>query len=255
MTSIEDARDRVARAQDEKDGLYDEIRKKHGALADLDRDCGYERRSGQPAGPARKLRQAYNAATKELRLAKSDLARLKNEERQKPEVYEVGIREDREGITLTDVPDELAGELTGCGGKVLGPTEDGEGMIIELTPDRPGYTEATDRAAERAEKRITQVDLEGKPLELPGGIEETRKISRSRVYEDERFKLKISEDKLLELIGQGRSKQRTMVMNRLRVKPDEEIAVGDLEEAVERMMEALNIAGRELLSERTREAR
>jgi len=99
------------------------------------------------------------------------------------------------------------------------------------------------------------VDLEGKPLELPGGIEETRKISRSRVYEDERFKLKISEDKLLELIGQGRSKQRTMVMNRLRVKPDEEIAVGDLEEAVERMMEALNIAGRELLSERTREAR
>ena len=138
MTSIEDARARVARAQEEKDGLYDKIRKKHGALADLDRDCGYERHSGQPDGPARKLRQAYNTASKELRLARSDLARMENEEDQKPKEYEVGVREDRDGITLTDVPDELVGELTGGTGKLIGPTPDGEGMIIELAPAEKG---------------------------------------------------------------------------------------------------------------------
>lgn len=112
---MEDAQARLTRAQVEKDGLYDEIRKKHGALADLDRDCRYERHSGQPGGPARKLRQAYNVAAKELRLAKSDLARMRNEERQaKPEITSMSTKKSRKKEEKEDkivIPPNASPEL------------------------------------------------------------------------------------------------------------------------------------------------
>ncbi|HPP44289.1 MAG TPA: hypothetical protein PK446_00660, partial [Methanomassiliicoccaceae archaeon] len=82
MTTIEDAQIRVARAEDEKQKLLEEItnNKKYGSIAGLDQVCSRE--SSDKKGGARELRRNYNKATKELRLAKSDLKRMRNEEGQ-----------------------------------------------------------------------------------------------------------------------------------------------------------------------------
>lgn len=86
-TSLEDAQVRVAKAEDAKTALHEQIMKKHGSIAELDAACREEKsKQGSMAtynGQAHKLRSKYNAATKELRLAKSDLARMRNEAEQK----------------------------------------------------------------------------------------------------------------------------------------------------------------------------
>lgn len=239
MTSVEDAQVRVAKAQEARDELHAEIMKKYGSQADLDMHCKGDTYS-KKGGP-RDLRRRFGAATKELRLAKSDLARMRNEEDQRPKEYEIGIQEDRDGITLTDVPDELAGDLTGGTGRVIGPTPDGEGMIIELDPAKSGYMEAMDEAAEKAEKtrRPVQMDLEGKKAKAP--------LSGRIKVPPERFELETSswvlkgpKEAMLELVH---SEQRAAVKGRvqkgLRAKKDAIINDGDFDQAVERFTDEI----------------
>lgn len=262
MTSVEDSQVRVAKAQEAREELHAEIMKKYGSQADLDMHCKGDTYS-KKGGP-RDLRRRFGAATKELRLAKSDLARMRNEEQQKPKGYEIGIREDKDGITLTDVPDELVGELTGGTGKVLGPTEDGKGMIIELAPDRPGDANAMDDAEEgkvtisvnggpayqmdsleakkeleRSVKRSLQLDLEGKKAKTP--LSGRIKVPPERFeLETPSWTLKGPKEAMLELV---RSEQRAAVKGRvqkgLRAKKDAIINDGDFDLAVERFTDEI----------------
>lgn len=88
MNAIEEAQCRVARAQDERDKLHEEIMRKHGSLRELDTACKAEKAKDSCAmynGKAHKLRQNYQKSVAELRLAKSDLERERNEAQQAEE--------------------------------------------------------------------------------------------------------------------------------------------------------------------------
>lgn len=88
LTPLGEAQVRVAKAQEERDRLHQEVMQKYGALHELDGRCALEQSQDSCAtynGKAHRLRIAYNNAVKELRLAKSALERMRNEARQAEE--------------------------------------------------------------------------------------------------------------------------------------------------------------------------
>ena len=88
MNAVEEAQCRVARAQEERDKLHEEIMQKHGALRELDTACKAEKAKDSCAmynGKAHRLRQNYHKSVAELRLAKSALERERNEAKQAEE--------------------------------------------------------------------------------------------------------------------------------------------------------------------------
>lgn len=240
MTAIEDAQVRVAKAQEAKDDLQEEIHKKYGSQGDLDMHCKSDHYS-KKGGP-RDLRRRYGAVTKELRLAKSDLARMRNEENQKVKEWPVEVEGTENGIALKNVPEEALEALGDHGtGRVVGPTLDGQGMVIELDPLRPAYMEPIDKAVEKTEasKKPVQMDLEGKKAKAP--LSGRIKVPPERFeLETPSWVLKGPKEAMLELVRAGqRTAVKAKVQKGLRAKKDAIINDGDFDLAVERFTDEI----------------
>jgi hypothetical protein len=160
MNAIEEAQCRVARAQEERDKLHEEIMQKHGALRDLDTACKAEKAKDSCAmynGKAHRLRQNYQKSVAELRLAKSALERERNEAKQaegrpspvmdertpmqravamaEPIVLDDARVED--GALVATAPPELQ-DLKGGTGTVVGVLPNGDAVVeLELGPEGP----------------------------------------------------------------------------------------------------------------------
>jgi hypothetical protein len=76
MTPIEEIRVRVAKAEDEWGKLHDEVLERYGSVERMDT---YANSAGPGGKKAADLRKKYDHAKKELRLAKSDLKRMRDE--------------------------------------------------------------------------------------------------------------------------------------------------------------------------------
>ena len=187
----------MAKAQEARDELHTEILKKYGSQADLDMHCKGDTFS-KKGGP-RDLRRRYGAATKELRLAKSDLARMRNEDDQmkgKKKEFEM------------EVADRL--RENGFDAKV------GEDGAIEVRDSLP-LMEAIDKAAEEAEakREARQTDLEGNVKEP---VRTSRETKEYFIYETEMFKVRISKDSWEKLIEKSDNKVMAWIQGHMRLQ-------------------------------------
>lgn len=144
-SNLDEAKVRVARAQEERDKLHEEIMQKHGALRELDTACKAEKAKDSCAmynGKAHKLRQNYQKSVAELRLAKSALERERNEAKQAEErpapsespvsmEAEVELTATEGGIEISGLPPELQ-DLQG---------RSGTGKVIEVRPNGDAVVE------------------------------------------------------------------------------------------------------------------
>ena len=233
MNNLEEARARVARAQEERDRLYAGIVHGYGTLHELDVYC---RSRAEGAADAKDARKQYNAAVKELKLAKQDLEFVEATFDVAPERQDPGP-EEQTGEVEVSISGEPATQET----------------LAEHIADR------IEEAEQENEKRRTarQVDLHGDELKLPLGVKETKKISRSRVYEIENYKLTVKEDDLLQFHSWPSYRKRTFVAVKLRFVPSDEATTYDdmdFDGAVSDMVGILSKASFILRVEKEREA-
>jgi hypothetical protein len=133
MNAIEEAQCRVARAQEERDKLHEEIMQKHGALRDLDTACKAEKAKDSCAmynGKAHRLRQNYQKSVAELRLAKSALERERNEAKQAEERPAPNCKDHGRERELRDDGLMYCCRCGGCLGPEILPNGD---AVIEFT--------------------------------------------------------------------------------------------------------------------------
>lgn len=133
MNAIEEAQCRVARAQEERDKLHEEIMQKHGALRELDTACKAEKAKDSCAmynGKAHKLRQNYQKSVAELRLAKSALERERNEAKQAEERPAPNCKDHGRERELRDDGLMYCCRCGGCLGPEILPNGD---AVIEFT--------------------------------------------------------------------------------------------------------------------------
>lgn len=221
MTALEDAQVRVATAQEEKDRLQDEVHKKYGSQSDLDMHCRGDTYS-KKGGP-RDLRRRYGAATKELRLAKSDLARMRNEEQQKP-AYMAAMDEAAEKAEKKSEPMSVvfSDEGVSINGKAPLPPE-----VVSAAID-----------VVKGRKNV-QLDLEGNKAKAP--LSGRIKVPPERFeLETPSWVLKGPKEVMLELVREGqRPAVKGRVQKGLRAKKDAIINDGDFDLAVERFTDEI----------------
>jgi|GEM_PF-3658289 len=251
MTPIEDAQIRVARAEDGKRKLQEEVIERFGSIETMK---SYAQNAGPGGRKAAELRRRYNRAVRELKLAKQDLARLRGEG-PKPQEDEAGPEGKKDGIQPTAASGGKRGEPEDHGTlEVARKASEGCAVIdrpsqisayIKVVND--GFTttevvgERRDGRGDAAEARreAKQLDLNGEELKLPPGVRETRKVTRSRTYEIGKFKLSIKEEDLQTFTTIGGMGQRKLVAARLRVLPNEDIFEGDFDDGVDEMIKVL----------------
>jgi hypothetical protein len=114
--------------------------------------------------------------------------------------------------------------------------------------------ENAQKAEVEAGKRTRQVDLDGKELELPPGVKETKKVTKKSIYTIEKFKLSINEDDLFGFASPFFLDQRKIVVAKLRWLPDVGPCTDDYDESVEEMIGILTKASIILRTENPRKA-
>lgn len=123
-----------------------------------------------------------------------------------------------------------------------------EGVSIDgRAPLHPAVVSAAIDAVKA--RKGKQVDLEGNPVKLPDGIKEEKNVRRSRVYEHDKFVLRISEDDLAEMWSMDPIDARTLVAKKLRLAPKEQLFEGEWDKEVQYLTDELTKISRQVSRE------
>jgi len=109
--------------------------------------------------------------------------------------------------------------------------------------------ESNARKASNKKNRPVQSDLHGEKVELPEGIVEIQKISRTRKYLDTDYYLSISEKDLLEFDPKMLRQKRSIVASKLRANKGTEYDKEEHDQEIMLMVEALSKASIALRAE------